>query len=76
MTDETESAVAAWLDQPSTQRELLIAKRRLLKLNSAADPVYVCLMIEILAALNIYGAPEEAEEMDPEDPNEEPWRGK
>ena len=77
MTDETESAVAAWLDQPSTQRELQIAKRRLIRLQSAADPVYVCLMIEILAALNVYGTPggpDGPEELDADDRYEEPWK--
>lgn len=68
MPDETESAVAAWLDSPSTVREVKIAMGRLGCDQYQATLFALC--IEILAAVDLYGPPTDD---DPDDPDE-PWK--
>ena len=81
LPDETDSAVAAWLDSSDTQREIAIARYRLAQLNSTLDPVALALGIEILAALALapldetVELPAEMPEMDDDD-DDEPWRAR
>jgi hypothetical protein len=73
--DESESAVAAWLDDAGTKRELTIARRRLAQLG--CDPAHAWLLalgIEILANLNIYGEPENRTDFPDEDDEDDVWK--
>lgn len=82
MSDETESAVAAWLDDAGTQREVAIARKRLALLGGDPSHAWVlALLIEILANLNVYGDPtnpdgEAVIEFPDEDDDMEPWQRK
>lgn len=79
MIDDTESAVAAWLDAKETKREIKVAHKRLLAMQSTLDPILLAMLVEILAALNVYGSPD-PEPGDPEDlllddgEDDEPWK--
>ncbi len=71
--------MAAWLDDPTTKRDLTIAKRRLAQMGS--DPASAWLLvlgIEILANLNIYGEPDPDAGKQPDDvdddEDDEPWK--
>jgi hypothetical protein len=78
--DEHESAAAAWLDLPETQREIAIVQRRFKDWSSYEVAQFV-LSMQMLVALEVYGS--EEIEIDPnqiilpeipdEDPPE-PWR--
>jgi hypothetical protein len=73
-TDETESAVASWLDDATTKRELTIARRKLASLGY--DPSHAWMLalgIEILSSLNIYSDPEPEPEDFPDRGADEPW---
>lgn len=75
MPDDVESAVAAWLDQVSVQREIQIAKKRLARMGGNPDhAVWLALGIEILAALNIYELTTIEEVVDDDTEPPEPWR--
>ena len=79
MPDERESAVAAWLDNASTKKEIAIARQRLAKMGSGADAVLFALGIEILAALEIYGCDTETDADSPYsdlDDDDLPWRSR
>jgi hypothetical protein len=68
MPDEHESAVAAWLDSPSTQREIAVIRRRFP--DWTPYEVYTfALGMETLVALDVYEIPSD----DPPPPDE-PWR--
>ena len=72
MARDRESAVAAWLDQPSTKREIAIAQCRLSLMGrevSTYDATMFALGIEILSALNIYGTNDGGTN----DPEDGPW---
>ena len=79
MADGHESAAAAWLDQPETQREVEVVMRRFPEA-SRWDATRFALLIEILASLSVYGGPnvgssEDVGETDFEDDGEEePWK--
>ena len=74
---EDKSAVAAWLDLPSTKQEMTAARKRLALLGTdpGLAPFFV-LGIEILAALEVYEITtlDSVTELPPEDPKE-PWQG-
>jgi hypothetical protein len=53
MSDEHESAVAAWLDSPETLRELAILRDRFPEWTEF-QRTQIALSMEILAALNVY----------------------
>lgn len=74
MQPEHESAVAAWLDDISTKREVDIVKQRFPGI-SELDAAQFALNMEILVALNLYGEPDIIIERrtDDDDPPE-PWR--
>lgn len=81
MPDETESAVAAWLDSKETQREIDIARKRLIRVGGNPDQAWLlAILVELLANLNIYADPPdipvvEVEELFPdEDEDDEPWK--
>jgi hypothetical protein len=69
MSNEHESAVAAWLDSPTTQREVAVIRKRF---PSWTEPqVYAfALQMEMLVALDVY----EITDLPPDDPPDEPWR--
>jgi hypothetical protein len=79
MPDETESAVAAWLDHADTRREMQIIKDRFPRW-SDYQVTTMALMMELVVALNIYGSPtattETLIELPDDDEDDEPWRGK
>lgn len=85
MPDERESAVAAWLDDPSTRREIAIAQSRLALLQYDPNrpqsvPIFQAVMlalgVELLASLDIYGGgPQPMDEPDEDDDDDnESWR--
>jgi hypothetical protein len=76
MPDETESAVAAWLEHADTRREMEIIKNRFPRW-SDYQVTTMALMMELVVALNIYGSPttEKLIEIEDEDDPPEPWRG-
>jgi hypothetical protein len=79
---EHESAVAAWLDNEDTRREMKIISQRFPRWNEY-QVTTMALMMELVVALNIYGGTisvVEAEDPGPEKPDwlgdddEEEWR--
>jgi hypothetical protein len=58
MADEHESAVAAWLDDPDTRRELQIIGDRFPRWDEYQRTTF-CLLMEMMIALNVYGGPAE-----------------
>jgi hypothetical protein len=82
LSDETESAAAAWLDHADTRREIQIIKDRFPRWNDY-QVTTMALMMELVVALNIYGSPTgtvELRELPKDDDDEdgtidsEPWR--
>jgi hypothetical protein len=83
MPDETESAVAAWLEHADTRREMQIIQSRFPKWNDY-QVTTMALMMELVVALNIYGSPSQVEltatdekllDLEDDDDDKEPWRG-
>jgi hypothetical protein len=66
---EHESAVAAWLDNPTTQRELLVLFKRF-PLWTEYERYSFALQMEMLVALDVY----EIVDLPPDDPPDEPWK--
>jgi hypothetical protein len=70
MADEHESAVAAWLDNPQTQREVAIIRKRFPTWRDY-EVYSFALQIETLASLDVY----EIVDLPPDDPpDNEPWK--
>lgn len=67
--DEHESAAAAWLDSPSTQREIAIIRKRFPAWQEY-QVVSFALQVAIMVDLNLYGAPEPEPD---DDEFTEPW---
>jgi hypothetical protein len=77
MTDDMESAVATWFDSDAAKRDIAIAHKRLLGIKSAADPVYIALMVQILESLNWGAGPEPGspeDELLDDEFDDEPWK--
>ena len=55
MADEHESAVAAWLDDADTKRELKIIQDRFPRWNEY-EVTTMAMLMELIVALNIYGS--------------------
>ena len=72
MPDEHESAIAAWLDLPTTKREIAIVAERHPDWSSYEVHQFV-LSMEMLVALEVYGQEPDIE-LPPPEPGE-PWRG-
>jgi hypothetical protein len=74
MPDETESAVAAWLEHADTRREMQIIQSRFPKWNDY-QVTTMALMMELVVALNIYGSPTLTElPKDDDEDDDEDWR--
>lgn len=56
MPDEHESAVAAWLADPTTQREIAILKKQFAAWRES-DVYLFAVMMEILTGMDFYGTP-------------------
>jgi hypothetical protein len=69
MADEHESAVAAWLDNPQTQREVAIIRKRFPEWKDY-EVYSFALSMETLVALDVY----EIIEPPDGDPPDEPWK--
>jgi hypothetical protein len=54
VADEHESAVAAWLDDSSTKREVSILRRRFPSWRES-DCYQLALLVEILSGMDFYG---------------------
>jgi hypothetical protein len=68
MPDEHESASAAWLDLPETQREMRIIEARYPSWSSYEVASFV-VQVQMLTAFDVYEMPETPPDDDPE-----PWR--
>jgi hypothetical protein len=69
MSAEHESAVAAWLDNPTTQREIAVLTERFPKW-TPYEIYSFALQMEVLVALDVY----EITDLPPDDPPDEPWK--
>lgn len=74
MLDETESAVASWLDSPNTKREVAILRQRFAApvVGHTVTPFHAAMFVlclEILQALDIYGIPDG----EPDEDDDRPW---
>lgn len=81
MQPEHESAVAAWLDDISTKREIDIVTQRFPGIDAYHAAMFA-LQVEILVAMDLYGEPEiiierpkdDDDEKPPWDPDATGWR--
>lgn len=68
-----ESAVQAWLDQDDTIREVAMVQKKIPHV-SQYQAVMLALGVQILAALEVYGAEEPPPQEFPESEDNEPWK--